>query len=107
MYGINQCDARYIITSQDLLKKIDRLSGSIASPLNVVYIRNKLTPNDAKLDSCIKSLLSKNYTVTSYEQVQENGYKIPPFPFEIPDPNDINLIMYTSGTTGNPVKWQL
>lgn len=102
MYGINQCDARYIITSQDLIKKIDRLSGSIAQPLNVVYIPNKLEPSDDKLKQCVNSLQSKSYQINTYDQVQQDGYKEPATVFPIPSLDSMSMIMYTSGTTGNP-----
>lgn len=102
VYGINQCEAQFIVVSQDLMQRVNRVSDSIARPLNVVYIRNKLKPNDAQLEQSVERLKSKHYQVDTYDEVMEVGNRMPPVPFEVPDRREVAAIMYSSGTTGNP-----
>ena len=51
---------------------------------------------------CIKSLRAKNFHIQTYDEIQERGAKLPPQPFPNAAQSDLALIMYTSGTTGNP-----
>lgn len=93
MYGINQCEARYLITSEDLLKQIDKISGSITHPLDVVYIGNKFTTKGNKLRHQIDNMTRKNFKVTSLDQLEKMGNQCLPTGFPVPNPKDITLIM--------------
>lgn len=100
---MNQSEARYLVISQDLLKRLNRIAPSINHQLNVVYISNKLSPNEPQIQECIKNLTSNhNYTIRPYDEIMDAGKKLPLREFPIPNPDDVTLIMYTSGTTGNP-----
>lgn len=98
VYGINQCDAQYVITSQSLLKNLDKLSKQFNQLRTIVYIE------DQKCDcnQVVNSLIEKKFQVKSYREIEENGSKLPPIEYSNPNPDETLLIMYTSGTTGNP-----
>ncbi|OTF76107.1 hypothetical protein BLA29_008491, partial [Euroglyphus maynei] len=104
LYGLNQSESEYLIVGESLLKRIENIDDQIQSIKKIVYIAN--SPNSYKSrDPTIKAArekLSKKYSMISLEQLEKNGNNIPPYPFSDPKPDDIMLIMYTSGTTGDP-----
>ena len=103
LYGANQSEARFMITSQELLPRINRISSQFSHLKNIVYFCDKLNPNDSKAQSIVNNLTNnKQFQVATLDQVHEIGTKIAPIEFSYPDENDVTLIMYTSGTTGNP-----
>lgn len=62
-----------------------------------MYIGNQ------KLDcSQVVGELREKFTVHSYSEVEALGNKVPVYDFPLPKAEDLVLIMYTSGTTGNP-----
>ena len=93
VYGFNQSDAKYVVTSEDLLGKINKLSDKFEHLKNIVYIRNGKTNNPEEL----VGKLTEKYQILPFDQVEANGAKIAPYEFALPQPNDIALIMYTSG----------
>ncbi len=52
-------------------------------------------------DELIKLAEEKNLTLMTLEKLKENG-RNNPVEFVIPSPTDISMIMYTSGSTGEP-----
>jgi len=52
-------------------------------------------------DELIKSAEEKNLKLITFEKLKENG-RNNPVEFVIPSPTDISMIMYTSGSTGEP-----
>lgn len=102
-YGANQCEAPFLVTSEELLPRIARLSDKFQHIRNVIYIRNRLVEKDnPKTASLIETLRSRSIDVDTYDEVMERGSKLTPIEYVNPDPNDVSLIMYTSGTTGDP-----
>jgi len=99
VYGINQSDAKYVVTTEDLLVKLDKLSDKLSNVEKVVYIRNGKAANHQEF---VDKLAEKKLNVSSFEQIVENGNQIAPCEFPVPDPDSIAIIMYTSGTTGDP-----
>mgnify|MGYP002714293205 FL=1 len=104
LYGLNQSESEYLIVGESLLKRIDKLDDQIRSIKKIVYIAD--SPNSYKSrDQAVKDSkekLSKKYTLMSMQQLEKNGNNILPHPFPEPKIDDIMLIMYTSGTTGDP-----
>ncbi|XP_017495100.1 PREDICTED: long-chain-fatty-acid--CoA ligase 4-like, partial [Rhagoletis zephyria] len=98
VFGINHSDAKFVITSKRLLPKINRLSGQFEKVKSIVYIDE----NGKNDDGNVEQLKAKGLEVVSLEQLAENGSKLPKMDFPSPNPDDTMLIMYTSGTTGNP-----
>ena len=92
-----------MITSQDLLcNKIRSISSSINHPLSIIYIENQKSHSSNRLKESIEELTAKKFQVTTFDKVTEFGSRIPEVEFPIPNPDDLTLIMYTSGTTGYP-----
>ena len=97
VYGINQCEAKYMITSQKLLKKIDKMSDSIKTPLTVVYIGDKFAQNGEKLQKRIQNLTTKKgFKISTFAELEETGTKMAPYSFPDHKSDDLALIMYTS-----------
>ena len=65
---------------------------------NIIYIGDK-KPVPTQI---IQELSQKKFNVLSFDQLEVNGAKMPVCDFPPPNPEDNFLIMYTSGTTGNP-----
>jgi len=82
-YILDHSDAKVIITSQDLLEKIDSARQGIAHIENVIVLGGK----DDKKHFDFYSLLDRS---PKYEKTEDM------------DQDDVALIIYTSGTTGRP-----
>ncbi len=70
-----------------------------------MYIGNKVASakDTAKLEKTISNLkTNKGYQVISYSNVVEIGSKMKPVEFEVPDPDEVSVIQFTSGTSGVP-----
>ncbi|XP_065585694.1 long-chain-fatty-acid--CoA ligase 4 [Cyrtonyx montezumae] len=95
-YGLNECEASYLITSAELLEsKLKATLPQISCLKHIIYVDNK-TIN--------KSEYPENVEIHSMQTVEELGAKpenasIQP---SRPVPIDLALVMYTSGSTGRP-----
>ncbi|XP_026530411.1 long-chain-fatty-acid--CoA ligase 4 isoform X1 [Notechis scutatus] len=95
-YGLNECEASFLITSLDLLEgKLKNVLSKIPCLKYIIYVDNK-TIN--------KSEYPKGLEIHNMQAVEELGAKpenlsIPPCR---PVPTDMALVMYTSGSTGRP-----
>ncbi len=94
VYGINQSDAKVVITSQYLLPKVLSYADQLPAVEKIVYFENPREPISLPSDSTIP--------VTTLRQIETAGERTPMCEFEKPDPDDIAVIMFTSGTTGDP-----
>ena len=91
VYGINQSDAQFVITSQNLLHKLNNLSSKLKNLHTIVYIRNEKSDSS----SVVRELKDKNLQVYSYDEVETNGAKLPAWEVPPPSPEDLAIIMYT------------
>jgi len=82
-YILDHSDAKVIITSQDLLEKMDKSREGIGHIRNVIVLNGKNQGD--RVD--FHGLLEANPPLTTAEEM---------------DANDIALMIYTSGTTGRP-----
>nr|XP_027203444.1 long-chain-fatty-acid--CoA ligase 4-like [Dermatophagoides pteronyssinus] len=104
LYGLNQSESEYLIIGESLLQKIDKLQDQLQYIKKIVYIpnsSNSYKSRDPKIKAS-KEKVSKKYSILSLEQLEKNGNNIQPYTFPDPKPDDLMLIMYTSGTTGDP-----
>uniref|UniRef100_A0A5S6R122 long-chain-fatty-acid--CoA ligase n=1 Tax=Trichuris muris TaxID=70415 RepID=A0A5S6R122_TRIMR len=96
--AINDTEAETIITSQDLTPKIKEISSGCKLLKRIVYflprysLPRPLTPAEI-IEDC------EMYDLEEIEYLGEEHFQPPP---EQTSPDDIAMIMYTSGTTGAP-----
>jgi long-chain acyl-CoA synthetase len=105
IYGLNQTEAKTIITTLDLLPKLKSLISQVPNVSSIVYIKNK--------NEVLRETFPQNIAIKSLEEIESLGKECvgvqkdklsggDNIEFELPNPNDIAVIMYTSGTSGNP-----
>ncbi|KAK4810198.1 hypothetical protein QYF61_010971 [Mycteria americana] len=95
-YGLNECEASYLVTSTELLEsKLKTALPQVSCLKHIIYV-DKKTIN--------KSEYPENVEIHSMQTVEELGAK--PENSSIlpsrPVPTDLALVMYTSGSTGRP-----
>ncbi|KAG5667341.1 hypothetical protein PVAND_015324 [Polypedilum vanderplanki] len=93
VYAINQTEVSVIVTSHDLLSKLKNVIKDLPKVKTIVYFEDQLYKTN------IDGLESVN--VLPYKEVVEMGKKsgIENTP---PNKSDLAILMYTSGSTGNP-----
>ncbi len=99
VHAINQCEANYLITSANLLKRIERVSGSITNQLTVVVIPeeggksngNGVGKFSEKQQQQIANLRKKGYFVSTLAELENIGANIPPYTFSVPNRKDISV----------------
>ncbi|XP_042869237.1 long-chain-fatty-acid--CoA ligase 4-like isoform X1 [Penaeus japonicus] len=97
IHGINETEVRHIITSHELLPKFKTLLRKCPLVTHITYFRDQLKPTDV-------SGYKDGIVFNSFEEVIDKGKKsdysgIKDVP---PTEDDTAIIMYTSGSTGNP-----
>ncbi|UJR08757.1 hypothetical protein I4U23_013014 [Adineta vaga] len=99
-HGINETNIKTIITSQDLLSKLDKILDETEKVRHVIYF-----PARAKVDREKKPKEKTNIQFIPIEKLEKQG-KEANIDEEIlkkrPKKEDIAVIMYTSGSTGPP-----
>lgn len=96
VYGINQCEARFLVTSANLLKKIERFKSSINNSLTVIVIPEEGKPSEeaarsAKHEQRIASLQKSGFTVNWLDELEKLGASIPPYAFSVPKKTDVSV----------------
>lgn len=95
VHGINETEVSYIFTSQELLPKLKKIMPKIPLVNHVVYMEN-LRPADA-------SGFPDKVSVIPFSQLENTGSTCDPVAKpDPPGPNDLAVLMYTSGSTGIP-----
>ncbi|XP_019395959.1 PREDICTED: long-chain-fatty-acid--CoA ligase 4 isoform X2 [Crocodylus porosus] len=95
-YGLNECEASYLITSTELLEsKLKTALSEITHLKHIIYVDKKTVS---------KSEYPEGLQIHSMETVEELGAKPENvgIPITRPIPTDLALVMYTSGSTGRP-----
>lgn len=98
-FGINQTDAKFVITSGEQLPKIQKILNKIPNVTNIIVVSDKFTQkhvNEFKINN------SSKIKLFSFVEVEEIGKDSEILEYKSPKIDDLALIMYTSGSTGNP-----
>lgn len=100
IYGINQTKAKHVITSEELKEKMLTYIDRLSDVQHIIYYpRPKNAPPIPRIDEIE---MPENLKITSFDDMTDKGAKMPPIEFKLPEPDDLVLIMYTSGTTSLP-----
>lgn len=98
VYGINESDVSHVITSFDLLPKLKNLLPRMPKVEHIVFFES-LSGRRANLDGFPSNV--HVHSLSSIEQLGAHTEKASDSSVK-PRKDDIALIMYTSGSTGNP-----
>lgn len=104
VHGLNQSESYYLVIDESLLTKIDKLQDEIKFIKQIIYISNhpaSYKSRDTEVQRA-KNQLANKYAVSSLNEVEKIGDLIEHYEFPVANPNDVMMIMYTSGTTGDP-----
>ncbi|XP_033109168.1 long-chain-fatty-acid--CoA ligase 4-like [Anneissia japonica] len=94
-YGINQTEVTHVITNASLLPKLAAIKKDIPNVTNIIYMEDQLKKiRSTDFDNGVK--------VHSFSSVIEKGLNTVDTVRAEPHPDDIAVIMYTSGSTGAP-----
>lgn len=111
VHGINECETSHVITSADLVPKLQRLRKKINHLRRIIYFEGpkKIDSNVAdKLESIeltpFHEIESTGETISKNSSSTRNNKSSSLIKKRLPvlDPNDTAIIMYTSGSTGVP-----
>lgn len=97
-FGINETEATHIITSSDQLVKIEKILKDVPKITHLIVITNPFSVTEIsrfKADNRGISVLLMN-------EVESLGESHSDIEFTKPKKDDLAVIMYTSGSTGNP-----
>ncbi|XP_010016445.1 PREDICTED: long-chain-fatty-acid--CoA ligase 4 isoform X2 [Nestor notabilis] len=95
-YGLNECEAAYLVTSVELLEnKLKTALPQVSCLKHIIYVDNK-SVNKAEYPETLE--IHSMQTVEELGAKPENGNILP----SRPAPSDLALVMYTSGSTGRP-----
>jgi long-subunit acyl-CoA synthetase (AMP-forming) len=94
IHGINETEAKFVFADAKLLKIVTNVLAKCQSVKNVIT----MTKCDAAQAEKVKAAGS---TCNSVDELVESG-KTATFHPKLPTPEDVAVIMYTSGTTGAP-----
>ncbi|KAG6750166.1 hypothetical protein POTOM_047252 [Populus tomentosa] len=96
IHSLNETQVSTLICDPKQLKTLAAIISKITSIKNVIYFEDGETTNDLGL-----SAITSYWKVSSFSEVEELG-KNSPVPPSLPTKNGIAVVMYTSGSTGQP-----
>jgi len=91
LFAMNETEVEFVITEARLLKTVARLSPNCPSIKHVIYT------GESGADD-----LSAAPSAKSFKEFELFGMEATDVEFTAPQPDDVAVIMYTSGTTGMP-----
>ncbi|KAH8489685.1 hypothetical protein H0E87_025058 [Populus deltoides] len=96
IHSLNEAQVCTLICDPKQLKTLAAISSKITTIKNVIYFEDGETTNDLGL-----SASTSYWKVSSFSEVEKLG-KNSPVPPSLPTKNGIAVVMYTSGSTGQP-----
>ncbi|RWS25857.1 long chain fatty acid CoA ligase-like protein [Leptotrombidium deliense] len=101
IHGINECETDVIITSADLVPKLVKIEKNLQKVKTIIYVDSV---NKKKL--VVTDEAKERYKIVSYNEVCKEGKRMKDEDMAEqigrPKQDDLALLMYTSGSTGNP-----
>ncbi len=102
-YGINQTKAKFLVTSGEQFFKIEKILSEITTVTHIIVICDKFNSKSFDDFKNKKNPLATSVKTYKMQDILELGEKLPiNNDFEKPKRDDLAIIMYTSGSTGNP-----
>uniref|UniRef100_A0AC35TZ86 AMP-binding domain-containing protein n=1 Tax=Rhabditophanes sp. KR3021 TaxID=114890 RepID=A0AC35TZ86_9BILA len=103
-YAMNESDATVVFTTTALLDTIKKIQPKIPAIKHIVYFDDRFNPfkEDEKKKETIKQLEKTFENCLYFDDFVTMGKKSTKKSNTKVKPDDIAMIMYTSGTTGNP-----
>lgn len=99
-FGINQTETSYLITSGEQLPKLQKIIHKIPTVTHLIVIADKFSQkNLLEFKNSITST-TKVFTIEEVEKFGVESDKVEAY--TRPTAKDLAIIMYTSGSTGNP-----
>lgn len=98
IHGMKQTGAKHLVTSIDLLPRVNDFIGEVSNIETIYFMRHEFQKTATnELPS-----FSEKLKLIPLDENEAVGANLPDVPDVINDPDNISLIMYTSGTTGIP-----
>jgi long-chain acyl-CoA synthetase len=101
VFGINQTSAPFLVTSGEQLPKLQKIITKIPNITHIVVFNDKFTEkNFVEFKKACQGTALQVYTMEEIEKIGDEGKRITTY--KQPTKEDLAIIMYTSGSTGNP-----
>lgn len=97
LFGLNQSEAKVVIADGKLLKVLGHIAPKLLSVKHVITLSD-----DGHMSEGADMCRAAGLTVSHLADVEESGVKGELEPERLAEPGDTAVLMYTSGTTGNP-----
>eukprot|EP00668_Euglena_longa_P036986 GGOE01047584.1.p1 GENE.GGOE01047584.1~~GGOE01047584.1.p1 ORF type:complete len:706 (-),score=212.52 GGOE01047584.1:961-3036(-) len=104
-YGLQQTEVTHVITDAGLVPAIAAIIDQLPLVTHIIFTSDPRPAGQGghQTDQQVAALVKKaGVKVMSFQKVLEMGAAAPPAPFQKPSPEDLAVIMYTSGSTGLP-----
>jgi len=99
-FGINQTQTSYLITSGEQLPKLQKILHKIPTVTHLIVITDKFSHKNLLEFKNSLTSMTKVFTIEEVEKFGVESDKVEAY--TRPTANDLAIIMYTSGSTGNP-----